>query len=610
CPMGVTGELLVSGGLARGYLEAPDLTAERFVPLPWGSAAGERMYRTGDLARHRPDGMLEFAGRIDFQVKVRGFRVELGEIDAALASHPQVREAVTVNVAPAGRPVSLVAFWSPQAENLAGGDVTAELRGILRDRLPPYMMPADLVALAVLPRTRTGKVDRNALASLGWQVRGVDGSYLAPRTPVEEVIAAIWADLLELPRVGALDHFFELGGHSLLATQVISRLRTTFRVEMPLRALFEQPTVKGLGALIERILVETRGGSRPAPPPLMRMAGEPQLSFAQERLWFLDQLEPGGSVYNIPAAVRLRGKLDPGALERSLAEITRRHAVLRTRFAVVDGRPVPVVETAAMAGLPVIDLSALPPRVLPAETASLARAEQTRPFTLAARPPIRAALLRLGSREHLALLTVHHIASDMWSEAVLVRELAVLYESFQAGRPSPLFDLPVQYADYAAWQRSWLQGAVLEEQLGYWRGRLEGAPPELPLPRDRPRPARRNPRAGTVSLHLAPELAERLAALYRHRGVTLFMTLLAAFQATLGRSSGQDDVVVGSPIANRTREETEGLIGFFVNTLALRTDLSGDPGFGDLLDRVREVALGAYAYQDLPFERLVAELET
>jgi amino acid adenylation domain-containing protein/thioester reductase-like protein len=615
CPLGVAGELCLGGSLARGYLGAPALTAERFVPAAWSAAPGERLYRTGDRARYRPDGVIDFLGRADHQVKVRGFRVELGEIEAALAAHPGVGEAVALDTAPAGRPARLTAWWSPRGG--AAVPAAGDLQAWLRARLPAYMVPAGLVGLAALPRTRTGKVDRRALAGAAPLAAAgaaalADAAGQPPRTPLEEIVAGIWADVLGLPRVGALDNFFELGGHSLLATQVTSRLRRAFGVELPLRALFEAPTVAALAALVARALAEARGKQLPAPP--LVPAGQtvrPRLSFAQERLWFLAQLDPRSVVYNVPSAVRLLGRLDAVSLARALTEIVRRHAVLRTRFVVEDGQPVARAEPAAPVGLPLADLAGLPLARRRPEAESLAAREQARPFDLAAGPPLRALLLRLDEREHLAALTVHHVATDLWSEGILLRELAVLYgdESFRAGGRSPLGELPVQYADYAAWQRLRLSGEALAEHLAYWRRLLAEAPPALELPADRPRQGPSDTRAALACERLGAAATERLAGLCRRQGATLFMALLAAFAAVVGRAAGQDRVAVATPIAGRTREELEQLIGCFVNTLVLPADLGGDPDFEQLLERVREVALGAYAHQDLPFERLVAELE-
>ncbi len=600
-PAGVPGEVHLGGaGLARGYLGQPELTAERFVPDPWGR--GDRLYRTGDLARRRPDGEVEFLGRIDHQVKIRGFRVELGEIEAALATHPAVREAVVV-VQGRGASKRLVACILP-AEGVQ--ELREPLRAHLRERLPDYMVPSAFVAVERFPLTPSGKVDRRALAASGPELQEANTAGAAPRTPVEEVLAGIFGEVLRLASVSVRDNFFDLGGHSLLATRVVSRIRAAFGIELPLRALFETPAVEGLARTVEASL---RSGVAPAPPivPVGR-DGDLPLSFAQQRLWFLDQMEPGSPAYNMPAAVRLSGRLSPAALEASLAEIVARHEVLRTRFEQAGGEPVQRILPAGGRDLPLADLAGLPEGAREAEAHRLAAAEAVRPFDLARGPLLRGVLLRLEAGEHVALLTMHHIASDGWSMDLLVRELAALYPAFAAGLPSPLPPLPVQYGDFAVWQRSWLQGETLEAQLAFWRQRLAGAPPVLELPTDRPRSAVRSGRGAVLPFRLSGELAGTLAAFSRQEGATLFMVLLAALETLLFRITGLDDLVVGAPIANRNRAEIEGLIGFFVNTLALRGRLSPRGSFRDLAARTRDETLGAYAHQDLPFERLVEEL--
>ncbi|HVR08856.1 MAG TPA: amino acid adenylation domain-containing protein, partial [Thermoanaerobaculia bacterium] len=662
-PMGAAGELVIGGeGLARGYWGRPELTAERFVPDPWSGrdpagdgrpAAGRRLYRTGDLVRHRPDGDLEFLGRIDHQVKVRGFRIELGEIESALRRHPAVGQAV-VTARGEGTDRRLVAYLVPRT---GGAAPAAELRQWLRRRLPEYMVPADFVALERLPLSPAGKVDRRALPAppaAGAEAAGGDGARIAPRTPTEELLAGMWAELLGLGggQVGVGDDFFRLGGHSLLAVRVAARLRELLGVELSLPRLLQLSRLEDLAREVEEL---GRGG-RPRPAPLRRLPREPGKalasapSFAQERLWFLEQLEPGGAVYNEPRALRLRGQLDVAALAGSIGEIRRRHEVLRTRFAARGGAVVAVadVEVAAERELPVVDLGALPEARRPALAESLVAAEARRPFDLAAGPLLRTALLRLtpaGGRrrrreplEHVLLLTTHHVVSDGWSLEVLARELSAGYaaragagagdgaagvgapqmttaeaESQGAGTShgSTLPALPIQYADFAHWQRELLSGETLAAELAFWRERLagpRGLPPQLELPLDRPRPLAPSSRGARRTLALPAALAGELAALGQRHGATLFMTLLAAFDALLARYSGQSDVAVGTVVANRGRLETENLIGLFVNTLVMRVDLAGDPDAGELLGRVRQAALGAYAHQDVPFDKLVGEL--
>jgi amino acid adenylation domain-containing protein len=600
-PVGVTGELYLGGhGVTRGYRALPGQTAERYLPDPFGRTPGARLYRTGDLGRWLPDGTIEFMGRADAQVKVRGFRIELGEIEARLAQHPAVHEVVVVaRDGEIGDP-RLVAYYTGY------GAGAAELRAHLAERLPDYMVPAAFVHMDALPVNPNGKLDRKALPEP--EYASEDENYVAPRTPVEEVLAGIWAEVLGVERVGVHDEFFGLGGHSLLATRAVSWVREVFGVDVPLRALFEGPTVAELAVRVE----EMRRAELPVLPPVVpvQRTGAPPLSFAQERLWFLDQLEPGSAFYNLPFALRLRGALDVDALERSLGEIVRRHDALRTVFRERDGTPVQVVVPFGGFGLTRKDLAHLPGEARVAEVERELVAESTeRPFDLAAGPLFRASLLRLGAEEHVLLLAQHHIVSDGWSMGVLYRELEALYAAYREGGESPLPELAVQYADYAVWQREQLEGEALERQLSYWRERLSGAPELLELPTDRPRPPVQTYRGATVPVELSPELLERLQALGRGEGATLYMTLLSALQVLLSKYSGSEDIVVGTPIAGRTRKEVEALIGFFVNTLVLRTDLSGDPSFRELLGRVREATLGAYEHQEVPFEKLVAELQ-
>jgi amino acid adenylation domain-containing protein len=603
-PPGVPGELCVGGpAVARGYLGRPGLTAEKFVPDPFSARPGARMYRTGDRARWRGDGTLEFVGRVDFQAKVRGFRVEPGEVEAALLADARVREAVVVvrEDAPGDRRLVGYAVAAEGVELSAG-----ELRAALKERLPDYLVPSAIVVLDALPLSAHGKVDRRALPAP--EIGSDAEAYVAPRGATEEVLAALYAEVLGAARVGARDDFFALGGHSLIATRLVSRVREAFAVELPLRALFESPTVEALAAHVEALLREGRMAEAPPLVPASR-EGAPPLSFAQARLWFIDQLRPGSAAYNVPLALRLRGALDVAVLERALTEIVRRHEALRTTFAAAgDGEAVQVIHPPAPAAIAVEDLRGLSAAEREARARQIAADEAGRPFDLAAGPLLRASLLRLDDEEHALLFTLHHIVSDGWSMGVLAREVSELYGAFARGLPSPLPGLPVQYADFAVWQRAWLSGDVLDAQLGWWRERLAGAPPLLEIPTDRPRAAATGDRGASVAFSLPDETTRALRALSRREGATLFMTLLAGWQLLLSRYSGQDDVSVGTPIAGRTRLETEGLIGFFVNTLVLRADLSGSPTFGELLGRVREATLGAYQHQDVPFEKLVEEL--
>jgi amino acid adenylation domain-containing protein len=603
-PPGRPGEILIGGaGLARGYLGRPELTAERFVPSPFGEEPGARLYRTGDLGRFLPDLEIEFLGRLDGQVKLRGFRIELGEVEAALAAHPEVADAVVAireDETGGGR---LVAYVVPRGDG-ALPTWTEGLRGFLQRKLPQHMVPAAFVPLESLPLAPNGKVDRRALpAPEEAAARGRDLS-VAPRTAVEEVIAGIWSDLLSIPQPGIDEDFFDLGGHSLVATQVVSRVRQAFLIELPLHVLFAAPTVAGLAAAVEM----ARGAGEAPPIQPIPRDGELPLSFAQQRLWFLEHFQPGEATYNIPTSARLTGPLDVGAFGRALCEIVRRHEILRTIYPGEDGRPRQVILPELDLPLPLIDLGALPEPLREAEARRLATGQARRPLPLASGPLLRTFLFRLGPGEHVVACILHHIVSDAWSGGVLMRELAALYAAFRAGEPSPLPPLPIQYVDFAAWQRKRLSGEELARQIAYWR-RLEGAPPLLELPADHSRPQVLSTRGATRPFALPEDLAGSLRALGRREGTTLFMTLLAAFQVLLHAETGQVDLVVGTDVANRNRVETEGLIGFFINQLVLRTDLGGNPTFRELLARVREVTLGAYEHQDLPFEQVLEILK-
>src|SRR6185369_15527537 len=577
-PIESAGELLVGGaGVTRGYLRRPGLTAERFIPDPFAAEPGARLYCTGDLVRWTRAGHLEFFGRLDDQVKIHGFRIELGEIEAELSALAGVSRAVVVAREDLAQPDRSVR--SPGERRLVayvvGDAAPGALRQGLRGRLPEHMVPSAFVTLAALPLTPSGKVDRKALPAPERQQSEED--WLAPRTPVEEVLAGIWAELLGLDRVGAADHFFALGGHSLLATRVLSRLRRAFGIELPLRDLFEVPTLAGLASRIETSLQTLRSDAVAPAPPLVSIPreGPLPLSFAQQRLWFIDQLEPGSPLYNMPVALRVEGPLDSGVLALCLGEIVRRHEALRTVFAVFeggDGEPVQIIQPAAPFVLPMIDLSGLPEGRREALALRLAGDEAGRPFDLARGPLLRGVLTRLSVESHVIALTMHHIASDGWSMGILVREVSALYTELAAGRPSPLPELPMQYADFAVWQRSWLRGEVLEGEISFWRRQLADLPPLLELPTDRQRPAAQSYRGASRPVLLSAALTRQAEALARREGATLFMVLLAGFQALLARTSGQDDLAVGSPVAGRNRIETEGLIGFFVNTLVMRGD--------------------------------------
>ncbi|MHC5857706.1 amino acid adenylation domain-containing protein [Nostoc sp.] len=610
-PVGVTGEVYIGGvGVGRGYLNSPELTAQRFIPNPFSSQSATRLYKTGDLGRYLPNGEIEYIGRIDHQVKVRGFRIELGEIEAYLSQHPAIRETVVVVRSDSADSQRIVAYVVPQKEQTL---TITELRGFLESKLPNYMVPTAFVILEALPLTPNGKVDRKALPVPDATQLLFD--FTPPSTPIEQMLAGIWAEVLGLEKVGIHHNFFELGGHSLLGTRVISQVRQVFQQELPLRRLFEQPTIAGLAKEIQKATKAVLGLETANIERISRSQKLP-LSFAQQRLWFLAQLEPNSPFYNIRAAVRLQGQLNQEALQQSFNEILRRHETLRTNFQTTEGEPVAIISSVTPLLLSVVDISELSSNQQQAQVRQLANFEAQQAFDLNNDLLLRVKLLRLGEQEHIVLLTMHHIASDAWSIGVLVRELATLYQAFCTEQPSlrhatltQLAELPIQYADFAAWQRQWLQAEVLQSQISYWKKQLEGAPRLLELPTDHPRPAVQTFRGASYSFELSQELSQALNKLSQQQGCTLFMTLLAAFQTLLWRYTGQEDIVVGSPIANRNRAEIEGLIGFFVNTLVLRTNLAGHLTFKELLTRVREMALGAYAHQDLPFEKLVEELQ-
>ncbi|WP_043541030.1 pyoverdine non-ribosomal peptide synthetase PvdD [Pseudomonas aeruginosa] len=592
-PRGAVGELYIGrAGLARGYLRRPGLSATRFVPNPFPGGAGERLYRTGDLARFQADGNIEYIGRIDHQVKVRGFRIELGEIEAALAGLAGVRDAVVLahdGVGGTQLVGYVVADSAEDAERLR-----ESLRESLKRHLPDYMVPAHLMLLERMPLTVNGKLDRQALpqpdASLSQQ------AYRAPGSELEQRIAAIWAEILGVERVGLDDNFFELGGHSLLATRVISRVRQEQQLDASLKALFERPVLKAFAQGLERTTDAV------STIPLADRQQPLALSFAQERQWFLWQLEPESAAYHIPSALRLRGRLDVDALQRSFDSLVARHETLRTRFRLEGGRSYQQVQPAVSVSIE---------REQFGEEGLIERIQAivVQPFDLERGPLLRVNLLQLAEDDHVLVLVQHHIVSDGWSMQVMVEELVQLYAAYSQGLDVVLPALPIQYADYALWQRSWMEAGEKERQLAYWTGLLGGEQPVLELPFDRPRPARQSHRGAQLGFELSRELVEAVRALAQREGASSFMLLLASFQALLYRYSGQADIRVGVPIANRNRVETERLIGFFVNTQVLKADLDGRMGFDELLAQARQRALEAQAHQDLPFEQLVEALQ-
>jgi amino acid adenylation domain-containing protein len=612
-PIGATGELLIGGaGVSRGYLNHPEWTAENFIPDPFSRRPGERMYRSGDLARYCADGMIAFAGRCDFQVKIRGHRIELGEIEAILSIHPKVREAVvTVTKDEAGGD-RLTAYIVPQSSRhrqMQGADLPGELRDYALQMLPDFMTPSAFVELAELPLTQNGKLDRSALPAPDRSLLEKDEN-IAPRarTLIEEILTGIWAEVLQVEQVTPEDNFFQLGGHSLLATQLISRVRTAFQIDLPLRSLFETSTVAELAERIEETVSAGRGWKTPMIEATAREGALP-LSFAQQRMWFLDQLEPGNPAYLSVRTLRLKGALNIAALEAALSEIVRRHEILRTFFTSSGQGPEQNIAPPCRQTLRIMDLSESPQDRQEQITRRTVENESRRSFRLDRLPLLRLTLLRFGEESHSIVISVHHIIVDGWSMNIFARETTRLYEAYIAGGVSPLPELSIQYGDFALWQQRWLSGEALEDQLSYWRRRLTGST-MLRLPIKRMSPATETFRGSVQPMEFSPQLAAALNELSRREGVTFFMTMLTAFKFLLSLYSGQDDVLVGTGIANRNRVEIEPLIGFFVNMLALRTDLSGNPSFRESLKRVREVSLEAYSRQDVPFERLVAELRS
>ncbi|MDQ3942418.1 MAG: amino acid adenylation domain-containing protein, partial [Actinomycetota bacterium] len=564
-------------------------------------------YRTGDLARYLPDGNIEFLGRIDHQIKIRGFRVEPGEVEAVLGQHPEVREVVVMAREDESGDRRLVAYYVVPERGQE--PTTSELGGYLKKRLPEYMVPSAFVVLEALPLTPNGKVDRRALPAPDRTRPELDGTFVPPRGPIEEMVAGIWAEVLGVDQVGVHDDFFELGGHSLLATQLIARLRETSGVELSMRNLFESSTVAGLAEKVHLAASDEQGREIPSIQPVPR-DGELPVSFSQERVWFLQQLAPENLAYNFQATLRFVGPLDVAALQRSLGEIVRRHEIFRTTFPAVEGRPVQRIHDPWPVTLPVLDVQDAPESEREAEAQRLIGRELQRPFDLTRLPLVRWTLVQLAPQEHVLVHVEHHLVHDGWSFNIFLRELRELYGAFAAGKPSPLPELPIQFVDFAAWQRWWMQEEeVAEAQLAYWKEKLAGSPPVLELPTDRSRPAVQTFRGAAPRVELPLSLCEALRVVSRRERVTLFMTMLAAFLALLHRYTEQEDVCVGTGVANRCLRETEGLIGMIINTVALRTELSGNPTFRELLSRVREVTLEAYAHQDLPFGKVVEALQ-
>jgi amino acid adenylation domain-containing protein/non-ribosomal peptide synthase protein (TIGR01720 family) len=604
-PVGVSGELVIGGlCLAQGYLNQPERSAERFVPNPFASQFGERLYRTGDLVRWLPIGELEFVGRVDHQVKVRGFRVEPGEIESHLQRHPAIEDALVIAEKDSSGNNALIAYYVPSASN---APEEADLRDYLGGQLPAYMVPVGWVAMECFPLTHSGKVDRRALPEPGDLHNLAEQASRAPQTDEEIKLAHIWQELLGQEEIGAEDHFFEIGGHSLLATQLVSHVRQAFEVELRVRDIFERPTIASQARKIVELAQQGKGLQAPPIVPSERIGRLP-LSFAQQRLWFLHQLEPDSYAYHVPDAIRVCGLLDLKALEQSINDLVQRHEVLRTVFPSENGEAFQKVLPNLFVPLVVIDLLGVTPGDREARMEQLIRSEVHRPFDLTRAPLLRWVVVRTKAEEHILLVVMHHIISDGWSTNVLVRELWLLYQDHLQGQSASLPALPVQYADFAVWQRNWLQGEVLEGELDYWRDKLADSPPLLELPTDHPRQKLQSEEGDHLLFDVPEAIANGLRRLSQDSGASLFMTLMAAFQVLLYRYSRQADISVGTPIANRNRAEIEGLIGFFVNTLIVRGDLNTKPSFRQFLTQIRQTTLEAFAHQDVPFEMLVDDL--
>ena len=592
-PRGVAGELYIAGaGVVRGYLNKPELTAERFLPNPFGLEAGGRLYRSGDQTQLGVDGNLEFLGRNDKQIKLRGFRIELGEIESALRSDERVQDAVVIVL----EDQRLVGYVLLNSGNHAD---PINLRTRLKEKLPDYMVPVTIMVLPTWPLTANGKVDRRMLP----MPERRSENYRPACTPQEEMLCEIFAEVLAAERVGVDDNFFDLGGHSLMATRLVNRVRATLGLELPLRTLFESPTVAELARSLK-----TADEFRSAPlEPQPRPARLP-LSWAQRRLWFIDQMEGGSTEYNMPDALHLVGELDVRALKQAVNAIVKRHESLRTHFAEEDGEPVQVIVPSMSIDVPVEDLSGLESEEREERVRVAHRWEWDEPFDLSHGPLLRMKLLKLGEHDYILFRSFHHIVSDGWSMSIFNRELMVLYEAILTARENPLEPLPVQYADYCLWQRKWLNEEVVRQETQYWKEQLAGIPEQLGLLEDHPRPERQTFVAGLSRSHLPAESLTGLKKLGRSGNATLFMTLLSAYAVLLQRHSGQHDIVVGTPVANRREAQLEQMIGVFVNSLVMRVQMQGAESFLELLRRVRATALAAYAHQDLPFEKLVEVL--
>jgi len=598
-PINVTGNLYIGGvGLARGYLNNPRMTAEKFVPNHFGKEIGTRLYNTGDLVRWTSDGRIDYIGRLDQQVKIRGFRIELGEIEAVLNRRSDIRDSVVVVHGESSDQKKLVAYIVPEQDLKP---IIDDIQSDLLEHLPDYMLPSNYVFLDTLPLTQSGKIDRNNLPLPDQKSPEMGGDIISPRTPSEEILVWIWSDVLKLNEISIYDNFFKIGGHSLSAISVVTQIRKFFHVDMQLSTLFESPTIGRLAGQIDRL-------SELRTPPIESLPRENvlPLSFAQKRLWFLDQYENELSAYNVPVAFRIRGRLDVTALEKSIAEIIQRHEVLRTTFSVIENQPVQIINPEPEFKLSIVDLLYLNDERIEIETRQIVEQDARKPFDLTD-GVMRTMLIKLGVEDNILIINIHHIASDGWSQSILYRELKILYEAVTRDIPPQLPFLKIQYADYSVWQRNWLQGGNLEKQLDYWKNQVAGAE-ILNLPTDKPHPSVQTYFGESFKFVIPGGQARKLKEITRKNGATLFMTMLSTFKILLSKYSGQLDISVGTPVANRHHTGIENLIGFFINLVVIRTDLSGNPSFNEIIRRVRRISLEAFSNQDIPFELLVSEL--
>ncbi|MDF5723732.1 MAG: amino acid adenylation domain-containing protein [Rhizonema sp. PD37] len=610
-PIGTPGEIFIGGdGLARGYLNAAKLTEEKFIPNPFDNS---KLYKTGDLAQFLPDGNIIFIGRVDHQVKIRGFRIELGEIEALLSQHPDVRQAVVIareDIPGDQRLVAYIVFnQKQQAMPAVGFAYPTTLKRFLEEKLPVHMIPAVFVILDTLPLTPNGKVDRRNLPVPDRSRPDLEETFVAPSNAIEEKLAIIWAELLGLEQIGVNDHFLHLGGHSLIATQILSRVREEFTVELFFHQIFTNPTIAGLAQQIEQHSHLKQKWQHPAIQPIPREGMLP-VSFAQERVHFIQEVAPESSAYQAQATLRFQGELDVAVLQKCLSEIVRRHEIFRTTFPTVNGRLFQVIHPAPQISFTVVEIQTFPEPARQAEVQRLFEVEVQKTFDLNQLPLVRWVLLKLSNHEHLLIHIEHHMVHDGWSfNKVFLSELVELYQAFCSGNPSPLTELPLQFVDYAHWQREWVNSQSAQTQLAYWQQQLSGSSPLLELPYDRPRPAEQTYNGAQIRVELPINLYESLQVLSRQEGSTLFMTMLAAFLVMLHRYTGLDDLCVGTAVANRRVCEVERLIGMIVNNLVLRTNLSGNPTFRELLGRVRSCTMEAFANEDLPFDKVVEVLK-